>query len=379
MEIRFRLAELFDKCGEPRHGLIKRICNKTQLERHQVSSLLKNTVQRVPLEVLEEICNYLVKEHRMDPDLLPGALFKLEMSDFWSMLGEREHIEISFGMRRESKTKRRWVMASDSLLHGVLLQELSGAGLQHSRSLEQRLLTAPDTDGDMSSDEKIEELIKGALMTHKKFEAVKGSKAHICVGSVKSNFMVETVLAHIFDEEPFTSKDNIKKAVDRGCPIYCHYRDVDPKPPSCHGGVQLSKERRNATPGIWYETEGQSWVCCPSDEMRDAAVVAYAFHPNTGRLDMVMGGYSGRATESLAENLKGMGKQFWPPTYVEPDLNLGVFIVKFNYGTQNKKRKKSGNNGFSGTDAKWKVKRVDKKVLKRKLELNPTKRKKTWW
>ncbi len=358
MEIRFRLAEILDRCGEPRFGLIKRICGKTQLERHQVAGLLNNTMKRMPVKVLEAVCNYLVKEHRMDPERLPGDLFTLEESEFWSMLGDREHIEISFGMRRGGPgPERRWVMAPDSILHGALLQELSGVGYgrpsRQRRSLVQRLVTAPDSDEDMASDDKMQELIDGALKIYTEFNQLRGGKAHICVGSIKSNFMVEAVMAKIFGEEAFVSRDQIKKAMDRRCPVYYHYRSRDPKPPSCHGGVRLSKEKRKATPGIWYETSGNVWRCCPSDETHDAALVAYAFRPSTGRLDMVMGGYSGRATESLAEFLSSLGREFWPPSYIQPNLKLGVFVVKFEYEKPTPNRDKAGNVILGRTVSRW--------------------------
>ena len=410
MEIRFRLAEILDRCGEPRFGLIKRICGKTQLERHQVAGLLNNTMKRMPVKVLEAVCNYLVKEHRMDPERLPGDLFTLEESEFWSMLGDREHIEISFGMRRGGPgPERRWVMAPDSILHGALLQELSGVGYgrpsrqlrslvqrletapdsslheallqelsgvgygrpsRQRRSLVQRLVTAPDSDEDMASDDKMQELIDGALKIYTEFNQLRGGKAHICVGSIKSNFMVEAVMAKIFGEEAFVSRDQIKKAMDRRCPVYYHYRSRDPKPPSCHGGVRLSKEKRKATPGIWYETSGNVWRCCPSDETHDAALVAYAFRPSTGRLDMVMGGYSGRATESLAEFLSSLGREFWPPSYIQPNLKLGVFVVKFEYEKPTPNRDKAGNVILGRTVSKRKVIGIDREVSRKRFDKN---------
>jgi hypothetical protein len=381
MEIHIQLAKILDDLNVPRYGRIRRICDRTNLERHTVANLLNNTKKQIPIWVLEVICNYLIRVHQMDPACLPGALFRLEDADFWSMLNKREYIEISFGMRwRSSGSEERWVMASDSYLHGELLHELSGIRRSQQahapQSLEQRLVLAPDLVEKSSSKAKFQKPQQEALNTFSTFDNIRGGKAHVCLGSIKSNLVVETVMASIFNIKPFVSQDGIAKMADRACPIYFMYRESNPKPASCHAGVQIAKEKKTAKPGIYYETENEVWMHCPSDEKRDAALVVYAFRPNEGRLDMIMGGFSGRATESLAVQLGTLGHKFWPPSYTRGNLRVGLFIVKFDYDVAARKGKKKKNGSPTVTLPKVKVISINNKVLQRRFDRASTSQKK---
>jgi hypothetical protein len=205
-----------------------------------------------------------------------------------------------------------------------------------------------------------------ALKAFSKFEKIRGGKAHVCLGSIKSNLVVEAMMASLFDVDPFVSQDGIDEMTDRACPIYFLYRESNPKPDSCHAGVQISKEKRKAKPGIYYEIENKTWAYCPSNKKSDAALVAYVFRPNEGRLDMIMGGFSGRATESLAVQLGTLGRKFWPPSFIRGNLQVGIFIVKFDYASAARKGGKI--TGRPMALPKPKVISIDKKVLQRRFE-----------
>ncbi len=89
-----------------------------------------------------------------------------------------------------------------------------------------------------------------------------------------------------------------------------------------------------------------------------------------GRLDMVMGGYSGRATESLAEFLSSLGREFWPPSYIQTNLKVGVFVVKFEYESLTANRDKAGNIILGRTVSKKKVIGLDSEVLRKRFDKN---------
>ena len=63
MKFSFRLAELLNHSPDPkkRPGTIKAICDFTGLDRHQVSSLLKNEAKYIPLSALAQVCDFLIK------------------------------------------------------------------------------------------------------------------------------------------------------------------------------------------------------------------------------------------------------------------------------------------------------------------------------
>ena len=48
-----------------------------------------------------------------------------------------------------------------------------------------------------------------------------------------------------------------------------------------------------------------------------------------GRLDMVLSGFSGRATRLLAKTLAIRGQEFWPPVYESPGLQVGAYLVTY--------------------------------------------------
>ena len=46
-------------------------------------------------------------------------------------------------------------------------------------------------------------------------------------------------------------------------------------------------------------------------------------------VEMVLGGFSGRATRLLAHHLQRCAEKLWPPVYVGHGLRIGAYIVKF--------------------------------------------------
>ena len=69
-------------------------------------------------------------------------------------------------------------------------------------------------------------------------------RALVCLGSVKSNPVVELVLAELFHCEPFVSQDEVNDPRERNCPIFMRLRDNDPHPASCSVGRVMHRSRR---------------------------------------------------------------------------------------------------------------------------------------
>ena len=55
----------------------------------------------------------------------------------------------------------------------------------------------------------------------------------------------------------------------------------------------------------------------------------YVHRESQGRLEMVLGGFSGRATRLLARALATRAEDFWPPVYEMQGIQVGGFLVKF--------------------------------------------------
>lgn len=94
--------------------------------------------------------------------------------------------------------------------------------------------------------------------------------------------------------------------------------------------MQLSKSQKVSEPGIYYEQADGTWDFAGGSEPgKDAALVFYIFRESLGRLDMVLSGFSGRATRLLARTLAHRAEDFWPPVFHENYLQVGAFIVKY--------------------------------------------------
>lgn len=340
MRYEFRLAELLGHTPDrkKRPGTIKNIVEYTGLDRHQVASLLKNEAKYIPLEALSRLCDYLVEHGYASADQLPGALFAVKPEHFWELLARRRRLEICVGVRRrelDESPDNAWVVASDAVLLGEMLSGVTTLGgtdklarsMQQPRSdlpthpelLKQTLVWSP---GVVPQAEAIE---RGQTV-YEDFKSAAGDRALICLGSVKSNPVVELVLAETFGATPFESQDGVSRASDRPCPFFLRYRDLDPHPACASAGMQLSVNDKVKEPGIYYEQADGSWAYAGG---QDTALVFYIYRESLGRLEMVLSGFSGRATRLLARTLSNRGEDFWPPVFQTDYMQVGAYIVQY--------------------------------------------------
>lgn len=360
MRYSFRLAEVVGHMPDPRKrpGTIKAICEFTGLDRHQVAALLKNEVKYIPLDALSKLCAYLIERGYAQAEELPGRLFGVEPEHFWELIARRRRLELCLGVRRGDSTSDMlddaWVVASDSVLLGELLNGATtlagtaeitedqakedsadrgkgnGASQQaalrpHPESLHQSLVWSP-------GEAALDECQAMARTVYESFNEVAGDKALVCLGSNKSNPVAEMMIAETFGADPFISQDSLAHSSKRSCPIFLRYRDNDPPflAHTCFGGWTIAKNQASNKPGIYYEKADGGWGCCEWDENRhDAAFVIYVHRESQGRMEMVLGGFSGRATRLLARLLARRGDEFWPPVYTDEGVQIGAFVVKF--------------------------------------------------
>jgi hypothetical protein len=330
---------LSERLGTSGRGVIKEICDFTGLERHTVSNLWHNKTKYVSLDTLGQICKYLIESHSVPPSQLPGLLFRFEATGFWQMLVQG-HVEICLGVRSEpSRPEPRWMNAYDSYLHGVLLNELFAAGHEHTHDLSQLLVRSFTRQRGGSpalaqaQRRSRTQTQKEASQIYERFRRRRGSRALVCLGSVKSNPVSELIAANAFPKgaRPFEPEDRVSNPRQRNCPIYIEYRENDPHPPSCHAGLRQARSRRGSRPGVHFETENGTWEYCPVSAQQDAALVLYVYRADLGTLEMVLAGFSGRATGCMALELRELTDQLWPPNYVHNELNVGVFVLRFEF------------------------------------------------
>ncbi|MEZ6095507.1 MAG: helix-turn-helix transcriptional regulator [Pirellulaceae bacterium] len=382
MQYSFRLAELLGHVPDPRKrpGTIKTIVEYTGLDRHQVAALLKNEVKYIPLKALSRLCDYLIEHGHATAGELPGALFAIEPENFWELMARRSRLELVLGVRRDVEADSpevSYVVASDSVLLGELLNGVTTLGgtakhqkesvpnpvghhaVPHPEHLKQSLVWSPGQADDSEVRDRAEKV-------YKEFSDSKADKAMIGIGSTKSNPVVEIILSSAFNCEPFVLQDDVATPTERSIPFFLRYRDNDPHPSSCIGGVNLSKSTPSKEPGIYFEGEDGKWQVAPANTKEDCAFLCYVHRESQGRLEMVMGGFSGRATRLLARSLATHAEEFWPPIYEGQGIQAGAYIVKFSIAGSGSKK----NLDILRTDltANTKVIPVSRESLRRSLE-----------
>lgn len=344
MRYAFRLAELLGHTPDRRKrpGTIKSIVEHTGLDRHQVASLLKNEAKYIPLEALSRLCDYLIDHGYATAEQLPGALFAVNAENFWEMLARRGDIEIVVGVRQSESNQApegAMVVASDSVLVGELLNGVStlgGAAKHHGvgeaengtpdlvpmpNRIQQTLVWSPGQVTLDDARQRAAEVFEG-------FVEAQGDRGLVGIGSVKSNPTVELVFSDAFGCTPFVTEDDIDDVSARSCPFFLRYRDNDPKPEGASAGMRLSKNEDAPEPGFYYEKDDGTWAYA-GGKNKDTALVFYLFREALGRLDMVLSGFSGRATRLLAKTLAIRGEEFWPPVYHEGGLQVGAYLVQY--------------------------------------------------
>ncbi len=350
MQYSFRLAELLSHMPDPRKrpGTIKTIVEYTGLDRHQVAALLKNEVQYIPLKALSRLCDFLVEHGHATADQLPGALFAVEPESFWELLARRRRLQMCLGVRRvieAANPEVSYVPASDSVLLGELLNGATTLGgtlplrksltnpdeVQRPEHLKQSLVWSPGQAPDADVRQHANEI-------YDMYSEVHGDKGLVCIGSTKSNSVVELVIANAFGADPFVSEEGVASPRERHCPFFIRYREQDPQPMSCMGGMKLDKSSKAMAPGIYYEDAKGKWVQGGfEDSKHETALVFYIHRESLGRLEMVLAGFSGRATRLLARGLADRAQDFWPPNFVGQGIQIGAFIVQYTLASPSKK------------------------------------------
>ena len=344
MRYAFRLAELLGHTPDRRKrpGTIKSIVEHTGLDRHQVASLLKNEAKYIPLDALSRICDYLIDHGYASADQLPGALFAVNAENFWELLARRGEIEIVLGVRDNPATQSpdsATVVASDAVLFGELLNGVStlGGAAKHQGSSDdddEKKLPVPMPDRIQQSlvwspgEVSLEDARGRANEVFNGFVDAQGDRGIVCIGSVKSNPVVELLFADAFGCTPFVTEDDVDDVSARSCPFFLRYRDSDPQPGGASAGLRLSKNEDAPDPGFYYENDDGTWSYAGGDN-KDTALVFYLFREALGRLDMVLSGFSGRATRLLAKTLAIRGEEFWPPVYEEGGVQIGAYLVQY--------------------------------------------------
>jgi hypothetical protein len=337
MKIQTRAARLLGLDGTQRKS-ISGVAKEMNITRFQLLHFLHGSSPQISRGTFEAVCQYLLRHNIVTLDNVFQELFVVEPDSFWPMLSARQQIHFSVGVRwTKVKGFDQQVVADDAVLQSVMVNELMGSAAnsdtktgaqgRHPRQvIDSQLIMSWGARGVTNT-----EIEREARAFYKRCTRGTINTATICIGSIKSNPACDPFIARAFSNaKPFESEDAVRVPDERHCPFAMIYREDDPHPASCWGGVQLSREDPRTTPGICFAREEGQWDLAVCNKREDAALVYYCFHKSQENLEMVWGGYTGRSTRCLAEMLRdGRADEFWPPAVDTEHLRVGAFIVRF--------------------------------------------------
>ena len=357
----FALDELLDIKG---HGDIYELARTLGIHRETLKGYVENTCKLIRMRHLSTLCDYALANSSVDASMLPAALFKYLPDDIWPMLTERDSVEIGMGMRMGESFKDPLVALADSVLKDCITDGMNSR-TKNSPAGREHYILAPDRNGTITSETK-----RRVKEIYSAFHRRKAKKALVCLGSMKSNPLIEHVLSgYLKKGKPFSSEDGVESPKQRSSPIYFLYREKDPTAPSAWGGRRLSSEIEGEGPGIHYEDKFGEWQYCPCNDDEDAALVFYRVCNSTNESELILGGFSSYASHALAWLLrKDQLYRQWEPVYSHQGVQIGAYVIRFT---------KADNDTSYAPDftppKHFEVIALDKDVVRRRFRVRPAK------
>ncbi len=341
MKIDIRLKRLLQDHGLDRHGVAQSMATDLNLHRHTIGKLYRNQSENPSLEVLGQICEWLIAKG-VPAGELPHGLFGARPPALWHAIAQAGKVTIYLGERCQSASPvpaTRWVAGSDASVVFEFVRYLSspeGSG-DVRPGVDIRHIPFRYSKQGKQMKQPFEQDVNHAINL---FQAMQERRSNpILVGSQKVNYLVELYVADIFGQIAFQPSRRVNPAI----PFYVKYRPEDLDLPSCFGGQSSPPGGKKAMPpGICYLDADGKWVECPWEfDVRDAAVVLIRRDPGTARMELVVFGFSGRGTIIAGERLVRDHQHFWftpesdeegpPPARDHANREVAVFICRFSY------------------------------------------------
>jgi DNA-binding Xre family transcriptional regulator len=335
MEVTIRLKNLLQEYELDRHGVKQQIADDLHLNRHTVAKIYNQTAPTISLNVLSRLCTWL-ENQGLPPDELPAVLFSTGRSKLWETIARKKEVIIYLGEGRQTQEPAaayRWVSRRDAAVATTLVQELSRKGEQGSPTPPLKFRYVPFRYALVNYDPNELPLPEDLLRAQEIFEQMKEDRenvAKILIGSQRVNYLLECYVSDLFGCKSFTS------LTDKVCiPFYFVWREGDQKVPSCFGSTTNPFRRKGAAvPGIHYLDDGK-WRTCPWKKQReDAGIIITTNEHKSKVVEIAMFGFSGRATEALANVLGDKEPDFWPPSIAIKGKKIGIYICRLEFSSK---------------------------------------------
>ncbi|TKB06590.1 helix-turn-helix transcriptional regulator [Desulforhopalus sp. IMCC35007] len=379
MKLEWRLKQVLEKNNLYKFGVESHIANDCGFHRHTVGKLLRNQVQSSKLEVLEKICGWLI-EKGVPAETLPGALFGVRPSGLWQAMGHSKKILIFLG---EYHLKGRTITTPqasppvsisrhDSIVSSKIIHFLSTENELRDTRPSVKMLYVPFYFTPGVSDVRGDGLAGDKDRASRIFENMRKDKgtgrSTILIGSQRVNYLVEYMVADLFNCEPFSPADN-----EPNVPFYLCYRKFDRLVPSCFGGEKNpSGGTGENCHGTYYLDKNFNWQFLEwQRRIADAGIVIITREADT--VEMAAFGFSGRSTNAIGNALLQKSEYFWPDngngencTVVAGGKEIGVYICQVEFCEQNTKSEDWAYENFENDMVK--IIPLNRKVLKKYLD-----------
>lgn len=339
MQISIQVSKILQEQRIDRRGIVEELAKVLGLHRHSVSKILNDTATSISMETLCKLCEWLHKKTKVAPEELLRQIFAVRAPELWKAVNNTKRITLYLGEYRQinraggEETVGLWVSRRDSAATNAITEQLYTLHDQNTAPRLQSVLCTKyvpfrfDATSRTGRREYFEEDTKRAIAMFKEMRNGSANSASILIGSQEVNGLVEVVVADLFGCTPFVSTKG-----DSRVPFHLVFRSRHYDIASCFGSYKPpQKFVGEAKPGIYYLNEHSKWVALPwVRDCRDAGVVIIRNNRSTKSLEMVLFGFSGRATAAMASVLIPSSHYIWPPYCEQKTEDIGVYICNFN-------------------------------------------------
>ncbi len=196
----------------------------------------------------------------------------------------------------------------------------------------------PFFDGTVGGDEFAEDKERARRIFNNMRKNRQNEWAVIMIGSQRVNYLVEYMVADLFNCEPFVPANENPKV-----PVYLCYRNFDHLVPSCFGGqgnpLDKNGEIRH---GTYYVDENFEWRFFEWQEGKNDSGIVIIIR-EADNVELATFGFSGRATNAIGNALLQKSEQFWPEadavtsnTVVARGKETGIYICRVEFSEDKK-------------------------------------------
>ena len=331
MEIFFQLEKILKRHDLEKQVTAVQLATYLDVHRQTVAKLLSGEARVINLDVVSRLCRWLL-DQGVPQEELPAGLFGMVPSELWKAVAGKQRTSLCLGQYHEMLEDpvgpaRLWISRRDADVANAILKRLyplrgaAGASTLGFSYIPFRFRTTPDG----RRQRFLTEDAPAAKRVFREMQEQKADTASILLGSAEVNYLVEIFMANLWGIRPFQRSDEKRRA-----PVYVLFRHSWSGMTSCFGGLEPPPGLEGkGEPGIYYLGPRGQWNLCPwKPDKEDAALVILVNDPAASAIDLVLAGYTGRATAAMEECFVGETKPFWPPYCQIDGRQIGVYICR---------------------------------------------------